>query len=59
MTLYTVQFSLKNRFYTLTKPLVSMITIDVFALSEEDAITLAKGALTQPNRYSVDDITEY
>lgn len=60
ITLYTVQFSLKNEFAAPdeTEEQVSMITVDVFAKSEERAIAVAKEALSSEGRYDIDSVED-
>lgn len=60
MNLYTVQLSLKKPYQELTSkfPHVSMITIDIFEHSSEEANTMALDAIQHQGEFDVDSIDD-
>jgi hypothetical protein len=59
LTLFTVQFSLKTSAYPgCTRPCVTMLAIDVFAESEDQAKVFALDALSRPTEWDIDSIVE-
>ncbi len=57
MNLYSILLSLKGN--VPKTPFISMITIDVYAFSEEEARDLITVLIKNSSNYSVDDIYNY
>lgn len=59
MLLFTVQLSRIDVYYNPAVPSTTLLEINVFAPDRDEAIRIALAALTQPERYCVDDVDEY
>lgn len=58
-TLFTIQFSVKEAYYHPQTPVSTIIALDVFAPTRDEALEVARMILRHPDQYDLEDVTEY
>lgn len=56
--LFSLQFSLKREHYCRQSSCVTLVAVDVFAWSRDEAIELAQMTLRHPGQFDIDHVME-